>query len=215
MPETHAVLKKIRNYLDERYANIVLLAEVHEPIQKLKEYFGKGDECHLVYHFPLVEKMFLALKRRDLSLVEQTVQELSGIPDSCQWCIFLRHHDNMALDTLTIKERNELMDFFDPEGILRFGMGISMRLASLFSGDKKKIISAFETLFNVPGSPVIYYGDEIGMKNLPVKAGEKDTRRYVRGVFDWKLAEEEKKDPGSLYNKVRQLIQERKKRNNK
>lgn len=212
LPETHTLLKKIRAYLDEHYANIVLLAEVHEPIPKLKEYFGSGEECHLVYHFPLVEKMFLALKRGDLSLVGQAVQESSDIPENCQWCVFLRHHDDMSLETLTIEERNELVGFFDPERKFRFGTGISMRLASLLGGDKEKIAKAFEMLFNIPGSPIIYYGDEIGMENLPLIAGEKDTRRYVRGAFDWKLAEAERKNPGSLYNKMRQLIRERKKR---
>lgn len=208
LPETHQVLKKIRVHLEKNYPDVVLLAETHQSVKLMRQYFGNGDECHLVYHFGLMEQMWLALKRNDPRLVEKIAHESFDIPDNCQWATFLRNHDEISLGTLDGAERKELMDFFDPEHDYMFKkMGAtSMRLANVFRGDRRKIVNALKLLYSLPGSPVMYYGDEIGMQNLPLQQGIVDTRRYVRGAFDWQEAERQIADSDSFFHEVAGII---------
>ena len=208
LPETHAVLKKIRAHLGEAHPEVILLAEVHQEVPLAKTYFGDGDECHLVYHFPLTEQFWLALKRNDHALVDTMVSDSFAIPANCQWATFLRNHDELSLSTLLAKERAELNDFLDPEHRYPFkkGAASSVRVSTVFGGDQERIAEAFRLLYGTKGAPVMYYGDEIGMKTLPVAPQVSDTRRYVRGKFDWKEAERQMNDPYSLWNQVAEII---------
>ncbi len=213
LPETHAVLKKIRAHLDAVDPEVALLAEAHEPIGVLKEYFGDGDECQLVYHFPLAEYIFVAMIRKDDSIIQRISVASQGIPEQCQWVTFLTMHDEISLATFDDITREEILSYLDPRGKHRFNKGVSLRLATLCHGDKEKIINLFKTLFNVPGSPLIYYGAEIGMENIPLVSGEKDTRRAVRGTFDWTEAEKQMDDPSSLFSVVARMLKERRQKN--
>jgi len=212
LPETHALIKKIRSYLDQNHRNIMLLAEADDTVEKIKEYFGSGDECHLAYLFPLVGQLLLALKRNNPALIQNIVKTLSGIPENCAWAVFLGHHDEMSLKIIGDREREELFSFFSPQGKYRFGKGVSLRLATALGGNRGKIIEAFKMLSAIPGAKIIYYGDEIGMENVPLMPGEKDTRKSVRGNFDWNLADAEKSDPESLLANISGLIKKCKNR---
>jgi len=207
LPETHAILKKLRAHVEARYPEVALLAETHDSIKATKEYFGNGDECHLVYNFPLAEAFFLTGNDQKL---RHLLAESSGIPEGCQWATFLRSHDELSLDTLTPEERQVIISDADPERKFDFkhGRGISMRLAGILKNDRRKIIDAFRLLLSVRGLPVIYYGEEIGMKNADVPGKIPDTRRYVRGRFDWDEAERQISDPDSLLNQVAGMIRD-------
>jgi maltose alpha-D-glucosyltransferase/alpha-amylase len=211
LPETHEVLKKIRKHVDDNHSGIFFLAEANGSLEQIKSYFGGGDECHMAFHFYLMSKMFLALKRAARSSAEEMVKESSGIPENCQWATFLRNHDDLTLTHIAEGERRELLEYYNKEGTYGFegSQGISKRLADLFGGDENRILEAFEMLFGFPGSPVVYYGDEIGMRNLNLPERPADSRRYLRGDFDWKEAEKQAADPGSLLNKVIGIIGKR------
>jgi maltose alpha-D-glucosyltransferase/alpha-amylase len=209
LPETHAMLKGIRAHLDAKYGNIALLAEVHDPISEVMKYFGEGDECHLVYHFPLVEQLFLSLIRNDMAGMRSMIESSRGIPASCSWAVFLRHHDEFSLATLKEDERRQILDTFDPDGKYRFGTGASIRLATMFKGNEERILDAFRLLLSVPGSPILYYGDEIAMENGPLAPSEKDTRKCLRENFDWDKAVMELRTPTSLFRSLARLIRQR------
>lgn len=208
LPETHAILKKIRKHVDEKYPGTILLAETHDPIAVTKKYFGDGDESHLVYNFPLSEAIFLSLITGDDKKLRKIIEESSRIPAGCRWATFLRNHDELALDTLTPEERQSIINYADPTRKFDFkhGRGVSMRLGSIFEKDPAKIIEAFKLLFSVSGTPVIYFGEEIGMKNLAISEAPLDSRRYVRGEFDWQEAEKQMTQPDSIFNKVAEMI---------
>lgn len=208
LPETHVILKKMRQHIDKNYPEAILLAETHDSIVETKKYFGNGDECHLVYHFPLAEAMLLALITGNNHSLQTLLKESNDLPKNCRWATFLRNHDELSLTTLTEEERKEIMTFADPEGKYDFknGRGLSMRLASILKNDKEKIISAVRLLFSTRGVPIIYYGDEIGMQNARLRGKVIDTRRYVRGDFDWKEAERQMKDSDSLFGAVAGMI---------
>ena len=204
LPETHAVLKRIRKHIEQKNAGIVLLAEVHQQIPETKRYFGVGDECHMIYHFPLAEQLLLSLLSEDLTKVGRMINESFDIPNNCQWAVFLRNHDDISDLTLTPSERRILVDALDPGHRYPFKKGstIAVRLATALRGDKEMLRKAFELLYSIPGAPVMYYGDEIGMENLPPQKGIADSRKYVRGKFDWGVARQAMADPGSLFHEV-------------
>ena len=203
LPETHAMIKHIRRHLDEQYPRgVILLGEAAQSIEETKAYFGSGDECQMMYHFPLMAEMWLALARGDHSLVKQMVDRSFDIPENCQWGVFLRNHDEIELRFLSSPEVcSSLLAFLDPkrEYLFNKGQATAKRIGSIFPHDEE-IRQAFALLYSTPGAPIMYYGDEIGMKNLPVMPGIVDTRKYVRGVFDWAEAEREMRDPRSLFN---------------
>ncbi|KKS36663.1 MAG: hypothetical protein A3G49_05940 [Candidatus Sungbacteria bacterium RIFCSPLOWO2_12_FULL_41_11] len=208
LPETHQIIKKIRKYIDKNYSGIFFLAEANGSLKQIKSYFGDGDECHMAFHFHLMSKMFLTLKRGNRKIAEKIIKKSFAIPKNCQWATFLRNHDDLTLAHAADKERTELLKYYDKEGAYGFigDKGISARLATLLDGDESKILEAFKMLFDFPGSPVIYYGDEIGMRNLNFAKPPLDSRRYVRGDFDWKEAEKQTADPDSLLNKIIAVI---------
>jgi len=209
LPETHAVIKRIRAHLDAKYGgNVILLAEAHLSVEGTKIYFGQGDECHLVYNFPLMEEMFLALMFDEPERLHDIIERSKGIPENCGWANFLRNHDEISLATLPLIRRTTLVSLLDPNGEYLFGGGQStaMRLASIFKDNPEKIREALRMLFSLPGSPTMYYGDEIGMHNLPRDDGARDTRKYVRGHFDWEEAKKQVADPGSLFHFVATLL---------
>jgi len=211
LPETHRVLKEIRARLDQTHPDTILVAEAHQPVALMKTYFGVGDECHMVYHFPLAEQFWLALKRHDIRLVQTAVEQSFEIHESCQWATFLRNHDEISLAALGAKEKAELNNFFDPEHRYPFKRvdASSVRMATIFKNDPKRMAEAFALLYQTQGSPIMYYGDEIGMENLPLDPAIKDTRKYVRGKFDWEEVERQMADPTSLWNKVATVIKSR------
>jgi len=209
LPETHAVLKKIRAHIDQHYPEVILLAEAHQSVAEMKTYFGNGDECHMAYHFCLMEQMLLALMNNDRSRVDAMIEQSFNIPENCQWAVFLRNHDEISLATLPDDERTHLVDFLDPKHEYPFMKGkyTSVRLASALRGDRSAIIKAFELLYSTPGAPVMYYGDEIGTLNLPLMPRILDTRKYVRGPFLWQEAERQIADPHSLFHEAAALIE--------
>lgn len=216
LPETHEILKKIRKSVDSKFGDMALLAEVHDELPKTIAYFGAVDECQLVYHFPLAEELFLALIRGDGARLKEIAIQASFIPNGCRWLVFLRNHDELSLAMLSKSDKERLRDALDPERKFGFGdsAGISVRLANALKGDLIKIKSAFSLLFklskNYPMRPVIYYGDEIGMWNIAIPLAEKDTRRALRGQFDWQEAERQMNDPSSLFSAVAKLAKEAK-----
>ena len=207
LPETHAVLKKIRAHLESKNPEAILLGEANGPFERIVEYFGQGKECHMVFNFHLMSAMFMALKRGDKTILENISKNSSNIPDNCQWATFLRNHDELTLEHLSPARREELLKWLDPEKKYTFeNLGASMRIATIFKGDKEKIIEAFKMHIEAVGSPVIYYGDEIGMENVKLTSKPKDSRLYVRNNFDWVEAERQEKDPESLFNNVKELL---------
>lgn len=225
LPEVHGVLKKIRKHIDSKPSplslgisgelgknpDVILLAETSGSTELVKPYFGDGDECHMAFNFPLMAATYLAIKNNDPSLLRKIEHESSGIPDNCRWATFIANHDEINLSSIESGERAELISWLDPENKYGFkgGGGVSMRLATIFNGDKEKILNMFRILFSLPGSPVIYYGSEIGMKNLELPEPPVDTRLYVRGNFDWQEAEKQLQDKNSLLNRLAKIIKNR------
>lgn len=212
LPETHAVIKKIRKHFDEKYGGgIVLLAESHMEVEEIKKFFGDGDECHLAYHFPLMESLFLALMFEEYDRVRDMLERSQGIPSNCAWANFLRNHDEVSLATLPLIRRTTLVSLLDPRGeyLFNFGQATAVRLANIFEDDPEKLRLAFKMLYAIPGASVLYYGNEIGMKNLPREDGILDSRYYVRGPFDWEEAKRQMRDPESLFHYVSSLLRSR------
>ena len=208
LPETHGLIKRIRRRLEDTYPEVVLLAETAENVVSAKTYFGDGDECHLVYNFPLMENLWLTLCTGEREQLDTVIEQSAEIPDNCAWATFLRNHDEINLASLSAVERQRLIDFLDPrhEYLFNKDKATSVRIASVFKGDTERIITAMEFLYRSPGAPIMYYGDEIGMQNLPADPAEIDSRRAVRGAFDWNAADEQSNDPLSLLQQVTQII---------
>jgi maltose alpha-D-glucosyltransferase / alpha-amylase len=208
LPETHQLIKRIRARLEAKHPNVVLLAEAAQDIESSKEYFGAGDECHMVYNFPLMQQMWLAIQSGVREPLDAMTLFSFDIPDNCQWAVFLRNHDETEFNILSPDERHKLINFLDPGHKYLFNKGeaTSVRIADAFNGDRKGIADALGLLYSGPGAPVMYYGDEIGMHNLPVEESIIDSRRYVRGTFDWLSADAQSKDPDSLLNQVAKII---------
>jgi len=208
LPETHQLIKRIRRRLESSYPEVVLLAETSEDVESAKVYFGDGDECHLVYNFPLMAHFWLALCDGDRTLLDAVIARSADIPANCAWATFLRNHDEINLSNLDMVTRHRLIDFLDPDHEYLFNKGeaTSMRIGSVFPGDPTRILEAISTLYRTPGTPIMYYGDEIGMPNLPPENEQIDSRHAVRGVFDRSAADVQSKDPDSLLNRIARII---------
>jgi maltose alpha-D-glucosyltransferase/alpha-amylase len=163
LPETHAFLKKLRKYVDERYPGTLLLAEANMWPEDSAAYFGDGDECQMNYHFPVMPRMFMALQMEDRYPLIDIFAQTPEIPPTCQWAIFLRNHDELTLEMVTDEERDYMYRVYVKDPKARINLGIRHRLAPLLENNIKKIELMNVLLFSLPGTPVIYYGDEIGM----------------------------------------------------
>ncbi len=161
--ETHVFFNELRNHVDEKFKNRMLLAEANQWPEDAVSYFGDGDEFHMAFHFPLMPRMFMAIRMEDRFPIIDILQETPAIPETCQWAIFLRNHDELTLEMVTDEERDYMYRAYANDPATRLNLGIRRRLAPLLNNDRKKIELMNGLLFSLPGTPVIYYGDEIGM----------------------------------------------------
>lgn len=163
LPGTHAVIKQMRAVLDEHYSNRIFLAEVNQWPEDVRDYFSEGDECHMAYHFPLMPRMYMAIAQEDRHPIVDIMRQTPNIPETCQWAIFLRNHDELTLEMVTDKERDYMYQTYIGDPLARVNVGIRRRLAPLMDNEIDKIKMMNNLLLSMPGSPSIYYGDEIGM----------------------------------------------------
>jgi maltose alpha-D-glucosyltransferase/alpha-amylase len=181
LPETHTVLKELRARLDAHFTGKVLLAEANMWPEDVRPYFGEGDEFHMSFHFPIMPRMFMALRLEDRKPLIDIIERTPDIPDSCQWGIFLRNHDELTLEMVTDIERQYMWDEYAKDPRARINLGIRRRLAPLVDGDRRRIQLMSGLLMSLPGSPILYYGDEIGMGDN-VYLGD---RNGVRTPMQW------------------------------
>ena len=185
LPETHAYLKRLRRFIDEHYPGRILLCEANQWPEDVRPYFGEGDEFQLGFHFPLMPRIYMALRRADKSPIEWILNRTPQIPSTCQWCTFLRNHDELTLEMVTEAERQWMWQEYAPLSRMRLNLGIRRRLAPLLENDRRKIELANSLLFTLAGSPVIYYGDEIGMGDdieLPDRNGVRTPMQWEAGL---------------------------------
>ena len=198
LPETHAVLKRMRAAMDESYTGRMFLAEANQWPEDVREYFGDGDECHMAYHFPLMPRIFMAVALEDRYPIAEIMRQTPDIPENCQWAIFLRNHDELTLEMVTDRERDYMYRMYAQEPRMRVNVGIRRRLASLLGNDTDRIKLMNSLLLSMPGSPIIYYGDEIGMGDN-IYIGD---RNGVRTPMQWSIdrnAGFSRADPQRLY----------------
>jgi len=181
LPETHAILKELRSKLDQHFPGRMLLAEANQWPADLREYFGDGDEFHMAFHFPLMPRMFMGLKLEDRKPITEILQQTPEIPAGCQWCMFLRNHDELTLEMVTDAERDYMYDMYAQEKSMRLNIGIRRRLAPLLDNDRRRIELMNGMLLSLPGTPIVYYGDEIGMGDN-IDLGD---RNGVRTPMQW------------------------------
>jgi len=181
LPETHAVIKKLRAELDAYAKGKVLLAEANQWPEDVQEYFGKGDECHMAYHFPLMPRIYMAIAQEDRFPITDILRQTPDIPANCQWALFLRNHDELTLEMVTDVERDYLWSTYANDPRARLNLGIRRRLAPLMDNDRRKIELMNSLLLSFPGTPIIYYGDEIGMGDN-IYLGD---RNGVRTPMQW------------------------------
>lgn len=236
LPETHQYLKRLRAFIDENYPGRILLCEANQWPEDVRPYFGEGDEFHMGFHFPLMPRIYMALKQERRDSLQWILDRTPAIPDNCQWCIFLRNHDELTLEMVSPEERHWMWREYAPEPRMRLNLGIRRRLAPLLDGDIRKITLANSLLFSMPGSPIIYYGDEIGMGddiwlfdrngvrtpmqwNSGQNAGfsEADPARLFTPVIDSEAygpvrvnVADQRVDPGSLLNVIKRMVHVRK-----
>ena len=181
LPETHALLKKLRQHIDQKFDNKMLLAEANQWPEDAVSYFGNGDECHMCFHFPLMPRLFMAIRMEDRFSIIDILNQTPNIPESCQWALFLRNHDELTLEMVTDEERDYMYNTYAEDPRAQINLGIRHRLAPLLQNDRRQIELLHILLFSMPGTPVIYYGDEIGMGDN-IYLGD---RNGVRTPFQW------------------------------
>ena len=232
LPATHIYLKKLRAFLDNNYPNRILLCEANQWPQDVRSYFGDGDEFHMGFHFPIMPRIYMALKKGRADDMLEILDRTPQIPDNCQWCIFLRNHDELTLEMVTPEERDWMWEQYAPDRRMKQNLGIRRRLAPLLDNDRRKIELAHSLLFTLPGSPILYYGDEIGMgDNIWL-----EDRNGLRTAMQWDTGpnagfseapvdslyaplindktysaehvnvESQRADPDSLWNAIRRMI---------
>lgn len=198
LPETHAVIREMRRVVDSHYRNRMFLGEANQWPEDVREYFGAGDECHVAYHFPLMPRIYMAVAQEDRFPIVEIMRQTPEIPATCQWAIFLRNHDELTLEMVTDRERDYMYQMYAEDPRMRVNMGIRRRLAPLLSNDRAKIELLNSLLMSMPGSPTIYYGDELGMGDN-IYLGD---RNSVRTPMQWspdRNAGFSRADPARLY----------------
>lgn len=181
LPETHAFLKELRQHVDSRFADKMLLAEANQWPEDAAAYFGDGDECHMNFHFPIMPRLFMAVEREDRFPITDILEQTPAIPENCQWGVFLRNHDELTLEMVTDEERDYMYRAYAEDPQARLNLGIRRRLAPLLRNDRRKIELMNALLLSLPGTPIIYYGDELGMGDN-VYLGDRDG---VRTPMQW------------------------------
>jgi len=202
LPETHSVLKQIRAEIDAHYPDRMLLAEANQWPEDTQLYFGdvkgdNGDECHMAFHFPLMPRMYMALAQEDRFPITDILRQTPEIPANCQWAIFLRNHDELTLEMVTDKERDYLWNYYAADRRARINLGIRRRLAPLLERDRRRVELLNSLLLSMPGTPTLYYGDEIGMGDN-IYLGDRDG---VRTPMQWSIDRNggfSRADPASL-----------------
>ncbi|HSQ25582.1 MAG TPA: maltose alpha-D-glucosyltransferase [Anaerolineales bacterium] len=236
LPETHDYLKRLRSFFDQHYPDKILLCEANQWPEDVRPYFGDGDEFHMSFHFPVMPRIYMALRKGDREPLEWILNRTPDIPENCQWCVFLRNHDELTLEMVTEEERQWMWSEYAPEQRMRLNLGIRRRLAPLLDNDSCKIALANSLLFTLPGSPIIYYGDEIGMGDniwLPDRNGVRTPMQWNEAqnagfstapaekiyaplisdeAFSWQHVNvsAQKRDPHSLLHTIRKMIRIRK-----
>src|SRR3954468_20556259 len=197
-PETHAVVKKIRADLDRHYEGKLLLAEANMWPEEVRQYFGDGDECHMAYHFPMMPRLYMSIAMEDRYPLVEILSQTPAIPPNCQWAIFLRNHDELTLEMVTDRERDYMYRIFANDPRMRVNVGIRRRLAPLMENSRPRIELITFLLMTMPGAPILYYGDEIGMGDN-IYLGD---RNGVRTPMQWspdRNAGFSRADPQRLY----------------
>ena len=181
LPETHAFLKRLRQHVDEKFPNRMLLAEANQWPEDAVQYYGNGDECHMDFHFPLMPRLFMALQMEDNFPIIDILQQTPQIPDNCQWALFLRNHDELTLEMVSDEDRDYMYRVYAQDMQARINLGIRRRLAPLMGNNRRRIELMNGLLLSLPGTPVLYYGDEIGMGDN-IYLGD---RNGVRTPMQW------------------------------
>ena len=201
LPETHIAIKKIRAAIDAEYSNRLILAEANQWPADVRPYFGEGDECHMAFHFPLMPRIYMALRQEDRLPITEIMAQTPTIPDICQWGLFLRNHDELTLEMVTDDERDYMYLAYSADPRMRINVGIRRRLAPLVDNNRRRIELLNSLLFSFPGTPIMYYGDEIGMGDN-IYLGD---RNGVRTPMQWnsdRNAGFSKAVPAQLYSPV-------------
>ena len=181
LPETHDILKKMRAQLDREFPDRMLLAEANQWPADVRPYFGDGDECHMAFHFPLMPRMFMAVRQENRHPIVEILRQTPDIPENCQWAMFLRNHDELTLEMVTDEERDYMYQAYAADPQMRINVGIRRRLAPLMENSRRRIELLHGLLMSMPGTPIIYYGDEIGMGDN-IYLGD---RNGVRTPMQW------------------------------
>jgi maltose alpha-D-glucosyltransferase/alpha-amylase len=201
LPETHVLIKQIRQHVDEHYANRCLIAEANQWPSDVCQYFGADDECHMAFHFPLMPRIFMALRHEDRHPITEIMAQTPPIPSGSQWGLFLRNHDELTLEMVTDEERDYMYLAYSSDPRMRLNLGIRRRLAPLVDNNRRRIELLNSLLFSFPGTPFIYYGDEIGMgDNIYIR-----DRNGVRTPMQWSAdrnAGFSRANPSQLYSPV-------------
>jgi len=201
LPETHAYLKEVRREVDRQFPGRILLAEANQWPADVRPYFGDGDEFHMAFNFPVMPRIYMALRREDRRPIIDIISQLPAIPEACQWCLFLRNHDELTLEMVTDEERDYMYNEYAKDPRMKINVGIRRRLAPLVDNGRRRIELLNSLLFTLPGSPIIYYGDEIGMGDN-IYLGD---RNGVRTPMQWsgdRNAGFSRADAARLYNPV-------------
>ncbi len=184
LPETHEVLRRLRRELDARYGDRMLLAEANAWPEDVLPYFGAGDECHMAFHFPLMPRIYMAVATEDRHPVTDIMRQTPAIPENCQWALFLRNHDELTLSMVSDRDRDYLWNYYAVDRRARINLGIRRRLAPLMENDRRKIELLNALLMSLPGTPVLYYGDEIGMGDNFFLGDRDGVRTPMQWSFD-------------------------------
>ncbi|HLX44151.1 MAG TPA: maltose alpha-D-glucosyltransferase, partial [Bryobacteraceae bacterium] len=181
LPETHVVVKRVRAEIEQNYANRMILCEANQWPSDVRPYFGDGDECHMAFHFPLMPRIYMALRQEDRLPITDIMAQTPAIPENCQWGLFLRNHDELTLEMVTTDERDYMYLAYSADPRMRINLGIRRRLAPLVDNNRRRIELLNSLLLSFPGTPIIYYGDEIGMGDN-IYLGD---RNGVRTPMQW------------------------------